>query len=69
MIITDYDTAHAIVSSNKSLSWDGWDIVDFKKSDDAEYNVSGKNVNGAWGYVKVYPLSENGWELPKRYAR
>ena len=47
MIITDYDVAHDIVSSNKSLSWSGWDIVDFKKSDDAEYSANGKNINGA----------------------
>lgn len=69
MLVTSYDYAHKIVDLNKSLSWNGWDIVEFKPNQSAEFKPDGKRVNETWGFVKTFPLTENGWEVPSRYVR
>lgn len=69
MLVTNYNYAHKIVEANKSLSWDGWNIVEFKPNADAFYMQDGIFKNSKWGTVKTFPLTENGWEVPKRYVR
>lgn len=63
-----YDQAHDIVENNKSLYWDGWDILEFKKDNSAEYHPKGVRKNGVWGYVKRYSPNDEGWRLPKKYV-
>lgn len=69
MLITSYDYAHKIVEQNSNLKWDGWDIVEYKKSDAAEFNNNGKIVDGQWYATKTFTLTEAGWEVPNKYAR
>lgn len=69
MLITSYEYADKIVSQNKSLVWDGWDIVEIAPSNNAEFNKSGKIVDGKWAFTNTYPVTEKGWEVPKKYVR
>lgn len=69
MLVTNYNYAHKIVDNNKTLSWDGWDIVEFKSTPDAYFMPEGVFKNDKWGTVKTFPITENGWEIPKRYVR
>lgn len=69
MLITSYDYAHKIVEQNSNLKWDGWDIVEYKKSDAAEFNNNGRIVDGQWYATKTFTLTESGWEVPNKYAR
>lgn len=67
--ITDYNKAHEIVESNRSLFWDGWTIVEFKPNRDA---ITTKNAifrNNRWGYVRRFEPTENGWKVPDKYVR
>lgn len=69
MLITSYDYAHSMVEKSKSLSWNGWDIVELKENPAAEYKPNGVLINGTWHYSNVFPLTESGWEVPNKYAR
>jgi len=69
MLVTSYDYAHQIVDSNKSLSWDGWNILESKESSGAEFNKDGRLIYGKWHYVKSFTLNDNGWEVPTKYVR
>ncbi len=65
----NYDTAHSIVEKYSNLFWDGWDIVDWKEDSTGEMSKNGMLKNGKWGVYKTYPLTENGWDVPSKYAR
>jgi hypothetical protein len=69
MLITSYNYAHELVSKNSSLFWNGWDIVEFRKNQSAEYDVAGKRIDESWGFTKTFPITEKGWEVPERYVR
>jgi hypothetical protein len=69
MLVSSYDYAHKMVETNKFLSWNGWDIVEFKPNDSAEYKAEGSLQNGLWGFAKTFPLTEKGWEVPSKYVR
>jgi len=69
MFITNENYANKIVDTNKSLFWEGWNIVEFKPASDAYYSPQGAFHNGKWGYKNVFALTEQGWKVPKKYAR
>lgn len=64
-----HDAAHDIVSKNPSLYWDGWDIIEWKKYDDAIFQKNGAFRNGKWGKCFRMPVSNNGtWKVPAKYV-
>lgn len=67
MIVNKLETMERIVSKNKNLKWDGWDIFDLKKSDLAKTSTSGVRINNEWFLRKVYKLTRNGWDIPNKY--
>lgn len=69
MLVTSYEYAHQLVENNKFLSWDGWDIVEFKPNDSAMFTPDGAYRNGSWGFMKVFKLNNDGWKVPKHYVR
>lgn len=69
MIITDLDTMEKIVKANSSLSWDGWNVVELKKSPTAMFKQNGIRKDGSWYLKTVYTPSRDGWRIPNKYAR
>jgi hypothetical protein len=69
MLVTNYAYAHKLVDKTPALSWDGWDIVEFKPDPDAYFMPSGIFKSFKWGFAKTFPITEEGWEIPNRYAR
>lgn len=69
MIINDLDTMEQIVSSNNSLSWDGWNVVELKKSPTAMFKQNGAYINGVWHLKNVYTVSRDGWKIPNKFVR
>lgn len=69
MLVTSYDYAHKIVESNKSLIWEGWDIVEAKPSAGAQFKENGVLIDGVWHYTATFPITEKGWDIPNKYAR
>lgn len=56
-----------IVKKNKNLKWDGWDVLDLKKSDLAKTSVNGVRINEEWFLCKVYKIDTKGWDIPNKY--
>jgi hypothetical protein len=53
-----------IVDYRPDLEWDGWDVVYYKKKDSAQFDKNGAFRNGSWYKKIVYPVTENGWNIP-----
>jgi hypothetical protein len=64
-----YDKAHAFVSANKNLFWNGWEIVETRKDADAIFNKHGIFRNGSWHkVVRRTTLGSDGtWKVPTKY--
>lgn len=67
MIINKLETMEAIVRKNHNLKWNGWDVLDLKKSDVARTSPQGIRINGEWYLHKVYSVNKNGWDIPNKY--
>tara|TARA_R110000803_G_scaffold166778_3_gene230098 strand:- start:116 stop:334 length:219 start_codon:yes stop_codon:yes gene_type:complete len=64
MLVTNLEDMENIVRSNKDLSWDGWDVVKYKKNMLSQFNKSGSLRNGQWYSRSSFPLTESGWSIP-----
>lgn len=69
MLIKELEKMELLVSKNKQLSWDGWDVVHRYQSDRAWSSTNGVFVNGKWYMEKRYAPSRNGWDIPDKYAQ
>jgi hypothetical protein len=54
-----------IVKNSKSLSWDGWDVINRYKSEKARTSKYGQYINGRWYMVKRFKPTRNGWDIPE----
>lgn len=68
MIVRDLYQMEQIVSHNKKLSWDGWDVIELTQSDKGRLSTAGAFVNEKWHIKKVFSPSRNGWEIPSKYV-
>lgn len=68
MIVRSLDRMEKIVSYNKKLSWDGWDVVELTQSDKGRLSTAGAFVNGKWYIKKTFSPSRDGWDIPNKYV-
>jgi hypothetical protein len=57
-----------IVDNNKSLTWDGWDVLELKKSPTAWMKPNAIFKNG-WFSTTRFSLTESGWEIPSKLVK
>lgn len=69
MLVTSLEEMEAIVISRGDLQWDGFNVIKYTNSDSAMYGIDGAFVNGKWMKKKVFPLTEEGWNLPNYFGR
>lgn len=69
MNVTSLEQMETIVAKNKSLSWDGWTVLDTKPNPTAWTKVNGAFINGSWQLQNRYEPTEQGWEIPNKFAR
>jgi hypothetical protein len=67
MVIKSLEQMEKIVESNKSLSWNGWDVVHLVPNPAAWSKPDGAYVKGRWHIQKIFALSTNGWEIPNKF--
>jgi len=67
MIIKSINVMEKIVSKNKSLVWDGWDVLDLKETDIAKTSPKGIRIKDKWYLHKRYSPGAKGWEIPNKY--
>lgn len=69
MNIKSLEKMESIVRSHKSLSWNGWDVVNIIPNPTAWSKPNGVFVRGRWYIKQVFQVTENGWDIPDRFAR
>lgn len=69
MLVTSLEEMESIIRSRGDLEWDGYDVVKYTNSSNAMYGVDGVFRNGKWMKKKVFPLTEQGWNLPNTIGR
>jgi len=67
MIINSLEKMEKIVNKYDNLSWNGWDVVDRKRSESGRTSTSGVRVDGLWYLQRVFPITKDGWDIPNKY--
>lgn len=68
-MIRDLEQMEKIVARNKTLSWDGWTVIELLPSNSAMFKTNGAFKNGSWYIKNTYPCESNGWKIPHKYVR
>jgi hypothetical protein len=68
MLVTSLEKMEVIVSKNKSLSWDGWNVVELIKTPAAVYKQNGVRINGVWYIKNIFSSDRDGWRVPNKYT-
>lgn len=68
MLVTSLEKMESIVSNSKSLSWDGWNVVELIKIPNALYKANGVRINGVWYIKNIFAIDQDGWRIPSKYA-
>jgi hypothetical protein len=66
--IKSLEKMEKIVSKNKSLLWDGWNVVELIKNPGAMFRANGVRINEAWYTKNIFIVDQNGWRIPSKYA-
>lgn len=64
MLVNSLTEMEQIVSYRSDLEWEGWDVIQYKKNNSAQFDRRGAFKGGAWYKKTVFPLNEDGWSIP-----
>jgi hypothetical protein len=64
MLIKSLEKMETIVENNKFLSWDGWTVVELRKSAVAWMKPNAKFINNEWYVANRFDASTDGWSIP-----
>lgn len=68
MRVKSLEMMEQIVSKNKSLSWDGWNVVELIKNPSAMFKPNGAIINGVWFVRNIFTAERDGWRIPNKYS-
>lgn len=69
MLINSLEKMEEIVKSNKTLAWNGWDVVQNTFDPVGWRKPEGVRINNKWHTQKTFALSTDGWEIPNNFVR
>jgi len=69
MLIKSLEKMETIVDNNKFLSWDGWTVVELRKSDMAWMKPNAKFIDSEWFTANRFDANEDGWNIPASLAK
>lgn len=58
-----------IVDNNESLSWDGWTVLEAKKSPSAWMQPNARFIKNEWHTVNRFDITESGWTIPAKLVK
>lgn len=67
--IKSLETMEKIVSQNKSLSWDGWTVLNTYSNPVGWKEATGVFIKGKWFTQKRYEPGVDGWNIPSKFVR
>jgi hypothetical protein len=66
MLIKSLEQMEKIVSSDRSLSWRGWDVVQRTPNPTAWSKPNGAFYKGRWYIQRTFVVTTEGWEIPNK---
>lgn len=69
MLIKSLKQMEQIVDNNRSLAWDGWDVIKNEPNPTAWRYTNGRFIKGKWYVQKRFAVTSKGWELPNNLVR
>jgi hypothetical protein len=60
MLIKSLEEMETIVDNNESLSWDGWNVLEAKKSPMAWMQPNAQFIKHEWHIVNRFDITESG---------
>jgi hypothetical protein len=69
MQVKSLEKMEDIVSKNKSLSWEGWNVVELIKNPAAMFRSNAARVDEVWHIKNVFIVDQDGWRSPSKYVR
>ena len=68
MIIKELERMEEIVATNKTLTWDGWTVVNSYASEKGRTSKNGALVGSKWHLQQRFVPGTNGWDIPQKFA-
>ena len=68
MLVQDLKVMEKIVANNRELKWEGWDVLELKKTNIARTDVNGVRINNQWFIKTAFVPNRMGWEIPSKYT-
>lgn len=68
MKIAELEKMENVVSKNKSLFWDGWNVVHSYPSDKGMTSKYGAFIKGKWHITRRFELGSDGWDIPDKFV-
>ena len=69
MLIKSLEEMETIVDNNESLSWDGWTVLEAKKSPTAWMQSNAQFIKHEWHTVNRFDITESGWDIPSKLVK
>lgn len=67
MLIKSLETMEKIVAKNSVLKWNGWNVLELKRSNLGRTDVNGIRINNEWFIKREITVTRDGWEIPSKY--
>jgi hypothetical protein len=68
-VVTSVEEMEKIVSRNRSLSWDGWTVLNTYPNPTAWRYTNGAYIKNKWHVQQRFEITETGWEIPNKLVR
>lgn len=69
MMMNNLEQMEDIVKINKSLSWNGWDVVHILENASGYMDKNGAFINEKWHIKQTFKLERHGWDIPKKFLK
>lgn len=69
MLVKSLEQMESIVAKNRTLSWDGWDVVQSFQSPTGWMQKNGAFIKGRWYTQRRFKITSNGWNIPDKIVR
>ena len=67
MVVKDLAVMENIVAKNNNLKWNGWNVLELKKSNLGRTDANGIRINDEWFIKREFTVTRNGWDIPNKY--
>lgn len=68
MLVTSLKQMEDLVRNNRSLRWEGWDVIHSYPSETGWMSKHGTFHKGRWFISRRFAITNTGWEIPDKFV-